>query len=125
MEKEIHYNLIFLWVLNWYTLLFAQNTLQNDIEKEFNMTSCNRNTCEFLKTSCINLEFKQNNTKVANIWLWWSYFDFSDLCSSMIIKDLIVITLIVSSRDSSQKNLSWNPSLGGKVMSLVLFLVTS
>ncbi len=31
------------------------------------MTSCNRNTCENFKTSCINEEFKQDNAKVANI----------------------------------------------------------
>jgi len=75
-----------LWILNWYTLVFAQNTLQKDIEKEFNMTSCNMNTCENLKTSCINEEFKQDNAKVANIWFYRSYFDFNELCLGMIIK---------------------------------------
>ncbi len=31
------------------------------------MASCNRNTCEKIKTSYINEEFKQDNAKVANI----------------------------------------------------------
>lgn len=50
--------------LNWYALLFAQNNLQNDIEKEFNTTSCNRKTCEILKTSCINKESSKTMPKL-------------------------------------------------------------